>query len=329
MKKLKGEIKLSTKKQYIRTPQEPIFSGFGKHTTAKEVLEGYDLGDKICIVTGGYSGIGLETTRALAEAGATVIVPARTIDKARVSLKDIPRVELEELDLINPDSIDSFAQRFLNSGRKLDILINNAGIVTPLIRDSRGYESQFATNHLGHFQLTARLWTALKQARSARVICVSSSAIMFGGVDFTDPNFEQKQYDIWKAYGQAKSANALFALALDKLGYDYGIRAFSLCPGSIETHLTRDMTNEDFGEISKYPSPEPKTAEQGAATSVWCATSSQLEDKGGVFCSDVDIAKVVSSPQEMPGVLPWAIDPTLAKQLWHLSEDLTGIKFTK
>ena len=157
----------------MRTEQKPLKSGFGAKTTAREVLAGRDLTGRIAMVTGGYSGVGLETTRALAEAGATVIVPARTQEKARTALASIPRVELETLELINPASIDAFAGRFLSSGRPLDILINNAGIMAPpLRRDARGYESQFATNHLGHFQLTVRLWPALKRAGSTRIVSV-------------------------------------------------------------------------------------------------------------------------------------------------------------
>lgn len=213
----------------MTTEQRPLKSGFGANTTAREVLAGRDLTGKTAIVTGGYSGVGLETTRALAEAGATVVVPARTQEKARTALAGIPRVEMETLELIDPASIDAFTSRFLGSGRPLDILINNAGIMAPpLRRGPRGYESQFATNHLGHFQLTARLWPALKRAAKARVVSVSSTGISFGGVDFDDPNFERREYDKWKAYGQSKTANALFAVALDKRGEGHGIRAFSV-----------------------------------------------------------------------------------------------------
>jgi NAD(P)-dependent dehydrogenase (short-subunit alcohol dehydrogenase family) len=290
---------------------------------------GLDLSGKIAIVTGGYSGVGLETTRALAEAGATVIVPARTPEKARVTIADIPRVELEELDLFDPTSIDAFAQRFLDSGRPLDILINNAGIMAPpLVRDARGYESQFATNHLGHFQLTARLWPALKQAGRTRVVSLSSTGIRFGGVDFEDPNFEYREYDKWKAYAQSKSANALFAVGLDKRGYAHGVRAFSVHPGRIMTDLVRHMS-----EVERTVGGEYKTIEQGAATSVWCATSPLLEGKGGVYCLDADIAEVIPEfslqgmGQTLTGVLPWAINPDFAEQLWKLSEEMTGVEF--
>lgn len=317
---------------YQVTLQEPIPSGFGPQTTAQEVIVGHDLTGKIAIVTGGYSGIGLETTRALANAGATVIVPARTLDKARISLKNIPRVIVEELELIDPDSIDAFAERFLRSGQPLHILINNAGImIPPLVRDARGYESQFAVNHLGHFQLTARLWPALKQAGEARIVSVSSAGIRFGGVDFEDPNFERREYEKWAAYGQSKSANVLFAVALDKRGYASGVRAFSVHPGRIWTDLARYMSDDEKHAASTNPGF--KTPEQGAATSVWCATSHQLKGKGGVYCEDVDIAKIVprdavtAGYQEASGVFPWAIDPAFAEQLWQLSEEMTGATF--
>ncbi|MCM3172341.1 oxidoreductase [Paenibacillus sp. MER 99-2] len=317
---------MPSKPTYIITPQKPLSSGFNKHSTAKDILKGIDLSNKVCIVTGGYSGIGLETTRALAEAGATVVVPARSMDKARSALKDIPRVELAELDLINPVSIDTFAQHFLDTERQIDILINNAGImVPPLTRDSRGYESQFATNHLGHFQLTARLWPALIQAGEARVISVSSSGIVLGGVEFDDPNYEHHSYDKWKAYGQSKSANALFAVSLDRLGFSHGIRAFSVHPGAIYTDLSRFLSKEELGGLDF--GSDLKTEAQGAATSVWCATNSLLNGMGGVYCLDADIAQAVFTPEEMPGVLPWAIDPEAAERLWKLSEQMTNVKF--
>ncbi len=181
---------------YVPTPQTPIHSGFGPQTTAREILRGRDLRGAIAVVTGEYSGVGLETTRALAEGGASVIVPARTPEKARAATKDIPRVELEQMELLEPASIDAFAHRLLDSKRPVHMLINNAGIMAPpLTRDARGYESQFATNHLGHFQLTARLWPALTQSGHARVVSVSSTGIRFGGVDFDDPNFERHPYD--------------------------------------------------------------------------------------------------------------------------------------
>jgi len=322
------------------TVQAPIPSGFGPSTTAREALGDRDLKGKIAIVTGGYSGIGTETTRILAEAGAAVIVPARSIEKAKAAVAGIPNVDVYFLDLMDPASIDGFAQRFLAAGKPLHILINSAGVMrTPLRRDDRGYESQFSTNHLGHFQLTARLWPALKKAQGARVVALASYGHRRGGIDFDDPNFERREYDKGKAYGQAKSANILFAIGLDKKGRRYGVRAFAVHPGTIpDTDLGRDLDEDE--KLPILPKDENgrfindkegmffKTVEQGAATSIWCATSRQLDGMGGVYCEDVDIAEAVPAESTgRKGVWPWAIDPGLVEPLWQLSEKLTGVKF--
>jgi NAD(P)-dependent dehydrogenase (short-subunit alcohol dehydrogenase family) len=211
------------------TSQTPIDSGFDAASTASDVINGTDLSNRVAIVTGGYSGIGLETTRALLSAGAKVIVPARDRAKAATALERLNGVEIEEMDLLNPTSIDAFAERFLASSRPLHMLVNSAGIMAcPLARDARGYESQFATNHLGHFQLVTRLWPALRQANGARVVSVSSWGHRHSPVVFEHPNFKRRDYDRWSAYGQSKSANILFALALDQRGKAESVRAFSL-----------------------------------------------------------------------------------------------------
>ena len=321
----------------MTSKQHPIKSGFGLQTTAREALDGTDLRGKIAIVTGGYAGLGLETTRVLAEAGATVIVPARTPDKARKALADIPRVQQAALDLLDPTSITAFAQSFVDSGRALDILINCEGIMaTPLTRDARGYEAQFSANHLGHFQLTAHLAPALRKAGSARVVALSSRGHQFSGIDFDDPNFTRQQYDKWKAYGQSKTANALFALELDARGASHGIRVFSVHPGRImDTDLVRHLSIEDLraaGAVDEQgqliSSAKSKTIAQGAATGIWCATSKQLEGMGGVYCEDSDIAPLVSADSQGDfGVKPWAADPAFAERLWTLSEELTGVRF--
>ena len=331
------------------SPQTPIPSGFGPTTTAREVLRGIDLKGRIAIVTGGSAGLGLETTRALVEAGATVIVPARNTDKARHALSGLPRVEWRHLDLVDPASIDAFATWFLATKRPLHMLINNAGIMaTPLQRDARGYESQFAANHLGHFQLTVRLWPALRlagrQLGGARVVALSSRGHQRGEVDFADPNFHHRRYDRWQAYGQSKTANVLFAVELDRLGEAKGVRAFAVHPGAVLTDLSRHMTDEELHAFGLTRADRPgtvprgrsvaeggefKTQAQGAATTVWCATSPQLAGRGGVYCQDVDVAPVLSTeaPGNHVGVRAYAIDPKAAAQLWGLSETLTGLRF--
>jgi len=318
----------------VPTEQKPINSGYGMRTEAHEALGGRRLDGKVAIVTGGYSGLGLETTRALAEAGAIVIVPARTPDKAQKALVGIKNVEQAAIDLADPASIDAFTSGFLSRTKKLDILINNAAIMaSPLMRDARGYEAQFATNHLGHFQLTARLWPALKAAEGARVVSLSSIGHRIDMVNFDDPSFERGEYNKWVAYGRAKSANALFAIGLDKRGAAYGVRAFAVHPGGIMTDLQRFMPDEEkraMGWIDEHGNINErfKTPSQGAATSVWCATHAKLDGKGGVYCEDCDIAVAVAPDDKgFSGVRPWAIDPVQADKLWTLSERMTGVTF--
>jgi len=247
---------------------------------------------------------------------------------------NIANVEQAVLDLADPKSIDAFAGGFLSRTKKLDILINNAAIMaSPLMRDARGYEAQFATNHLGHFQLTARLWPALKAANGARVVSLSSIGHRISPPDLEDPNFERTEYNKWLAYGRAKSANALFAIGLDKRGAPHNVRAFAVHPGGIMTDLQRYMPEEEkraMGWIDEHGNVDPrfKTPSQGAATSVWCATNAQLDGQGGVYCEDCDIARQVSADDKgFNGVRPWAIDPVLADKLWALSERMTGVRF--
>ena len=316
----------------MQTSQNPIPSGNGPHTTATQALGARRLDGRVVIVTGGYAGIGLETTRVLSSAGATVVVPARSPDKARVALAGVPRVELEALDLFDPPSIDAFAARFLAAGRPLHLLVNNAGIMAaPLVRDSRGFDSQFATNHLGHFQLTARLWPALRKAGGARVVSLSSRGHARAPMDFDDPRFERRPYEKWAAYGQAKTANVLFAVALDAFGASSGVRAFAVHPGAIITELGRSMSEDEMAaavENATQLMGGMKTIPEGAATSVWCATSEQLDGKGGVYCEDADIAELAPGDAPMArGVRPYAVDPELAARLWAKSEEWTGVAF--
>ena len=228
------------------TTQQPLISGFGASSTAEEVIRGLDLTGKVAVVTGGYSGIGLETVRVLRAAGAEVVVAARQSWRARAALAGLDGVEIEPMDLIDPTAIDAFAAKFLGSGRPLHLLVNNGGVMaTPLSRDSRGYESQFAINHLGHFQLTTRLWPALTAAGKsggARVVTLASRGHRESPVVFEDLHFEHREYEPFSAYGQSKSANSLFTVELDKRGQSEGVRAFAVHPGFImETGLVRHI----------------------------------------------------------------------------------------
>lgn len=326
--------------------QTPINSGFNSQSTTNDVIRGILLAGKTAIVTGGYAGIGLETVKTLSQAGATVVVPARDPEKARKNLSGISNVILESMDLMDPDSIDAFAQKFLDSGRPLHLLINNAGIMwVPLRRDSRGYESQLSTNHLGHFQLTARLWPALVKAHGARVVNVSSFGHHIAPFDFGDPNFKNRPYETLQGYGQSKTANNLFTVALDAFGKTHGIRAFAVHPGSVGgTDLGREAPMELFRQMGTHDAdghifPEVakklKTNPQGAATTVWCATSPMLDAIGGVYCEDCDVAEPdlgqiehrFDEPSTLRGVQPYSLDGASAGRLWKLSEEMTGVKF--
>ncbi|RCH64324.1 SDR family NAD(P)-dependent oxidoreductase [Streptomyces sp. SDr-06] len=323
------------------TPQHAIGSGFGAHSTTTDVLAGADLTGRLALVTGGYSGLGLETTRALAGAGARVVVPARRLDVARAAVAGLPGVEVDALDLADLDSVRAFADRFLATGRALDILVNSAGVMAcPETRVGPGWEAQFATNHLGHYALVNRLWPALA-AGGARVVSVSSRGHQLSAIRWDDPHFT-RGYDKWQAYGQAKTANVLFAVHLDALGRDAGVRAFSLHPGEINTALVRHVSDEErvaAGWVDEQGnwSLDFKTPEQGAATQVWAATSPRLAGLGGVYCEDCDLAEpaapgangVVGGELDhdalTPGVRPHATDPEQAARLWALSAELTGV----
>ena len=323
---------------YQGTFQKPIGSGFNTKSTTNDVIKGINLTGKVAIVTGGNTGIGLETVKTLALAGATVIVPARDLEKAKKNLADIPHVELELMDLMNSESIAAFTKKFLLSNRPLHLLINNAGIMwAPFRRDNRGIESQLATNYLAHFQLTAQLWPALKKAKSARVVQVSSQGHQFAPFNFDDPNFINNEYETLQAYGQSKTASNLFALELDNRGKEFGVRSYSLHPGSINgTELAREASLELFqkmgfcdkdGTILPEILASLKTIPQGAATTVWCATSPLLDSIGGVYCEDVEIAAIAHESSVAPGVKLYSLDEDNAKRLWDLSEKMTQVSF--
>ncbi|MCI2423370.1 oxidoreductase [Saccharopolyspora sp. K220] len=326
------------------TPQTPLGSGFGPASTATDVLTGIDLTGELAIVTGGGSGLGVEAVRALRAANADVIVPARDPDRAAAALAGIDGVDIRAMELMDPASIDSFAEGVLADDRSIDVQINSAGIMAaPLVRDSRGYESHFSTNHLGHFQLTARLWPLLARDGGARVVSVSSWGHRRSDIVWDDPNFEHTEYEPLLGYGQSKTANILFAVELDRLGREHGVRAFSVHPGGIVTPLARYTSDErlramgvldENGAPILDPSRNLKTPEQGAATAIWCATSPQLDGLGGVYCENVDISPISTVPRDATpldsgshGVMPYAADPDAARRLWTLSTELTGVHF--
>ncbi|GAA4506029.1 SDR family NAD(P)-dependent oxidoreductase [Actinoallomurus oryzae] len=327
--------------------QHPIGSGFTAASTADDVLKGIDLSGKNVVVTGGHVGLGLETTRALSKAGASVTVGSRDPDRAAPALAGIERVEVGRLDLLDPASIDAFAARYVDSGRPLHILVNNAGIMSgPLLRDARGYESQFATNHLGHFQLTLGLLPALRAAHGARVVNVTSGGHRLSDIRWDDPHFTTG-YDGMLAYGQSKTANVLFAVELDRRWAEDGIRGYAVHPGIVVTTnlgpsrkedgraVTDDQLRamgllDDAGRPVIDPEREMKTPGQGASTSVFAATSPLLADIGGVYLKDNDISPLdtprpmnFGADQDIPSdVVPHAVDPESARRLWELSERL-------
>ncbi|MFL6121809.1 SDR family NAD(P)-dependent oxidoreductase [Actinophytocola sp.] len=312
--------------------QHKIGSGFGFRSTAAEVIDGIDLTGKLAVVTGGYSGIGIETTKALVGAGAAVVVPARRAETAAGALAELSTVEVATLDLGDLASVVAFAEGVLASGRQIDIVINSAGIMAcPETRVGPGWEAQFATNHLGHFALVNRLWPALRPG--ARVVAVSSAAHRYSDIRWDDVMFARGGYDKWVAYGQSKTANSLFAVHLDRLGRESGVRAFTLHPGGIHTPLQRHLPRAELvamGLLNEDGTPRPsdlfKTPEQGAATQIWAATSPQLADLGGVYLEDCDVAGIRTSAEfGAPGVYPYAVDPDAAARLWTLSAELTGV----
>jgi len=320
----------------VITAQHPIGSGFGAHTTAAEVVEGLDLTGRLAVVTGGYSGLGLEATRALTGAGAHVVVPARRPDQAKEALDGLDRVEVDTLDLADLASVAAFADRFLASDRAIDMMIDNAGIMaTPETRVGPGWEAQFATNHLGHFALVNRLWPAIARGRDARVVSVSSRGHHFSPVRFDDLDWRAEPYDKWRAYGQAKTANVLFAVHLDALAAPHGVRAFALHPGGILTPLQRHLPREEMvrlgwvdedGNPSAAAATNFKTPEAGAATEVWAATSPQLAGHGGLYLEDCDVAEVSDETStDRRGVRAYALDPDAAARLWAVSAERTGV----
>lgn len=316
--------------------QQPIDSGFGRHTTARDVLAGQDLSGKTALITGGYSGLGLEAVRALAGAGARVIVPARRPEAAVEALNDLGEaVSVARMDLADLASVEAFTRDLLDSGTALDIVINNAAIMAcPETRVGPGWEAQFATNHIGHFAMTRALMPLMLKANAPRLVSLSSIAHRRSDIHWDDIHFERRPYDKWQAYAQAKTANALFAVGLMQQYGGEGLLAFSVHPGGILTPLQRHLPKEEMvalgwidetGGIAEAAKPFFKSPEAGAATSVWCAVESRLAGRGGAYCEDCDIAEIAcADAPPFKGVAPWAVDEDSAERLWQVTEDLLG-----
>ncbi len=316
--------------------QVPTNSGFGARTEGAEVLADLDLDGKTAVVTGGYSGIGLEAVRALAAKGVAVVVPVRTPEKAEANLAGVDGdVKTAPLDLADLDSVRRFGESTLAELDRLDLLINNAGIMaSPEARVGPGWESQFGINHMGHFALTKTLLPLIERTPGARVVTLSSTAHKLGDIRWDDIQFESGAYDKWQAYGQAKTANALFANALSRRLADTGGLGFSVHPGGIFTPLQRHLPREEMialgwldasGEPSELAKAGFKTPEQGCSTTLWAATSPSLEGKPGVYCEDCDIASPTDPDSPMAryrGVDEHACDDESAERLWAISEAL-------
>lgn len=314
--------------------QKPLGSGFHAKSEPHEILAGIDLSGKTAIVTGGYSGIGLETTRALAGAGATVIVPVRDPAKAAENLAGVDGdVSSAKMDLADLASVRAFADAVSKDIKTLDLLINNAGVMAcPLERVGPGWESQFGVNHMGHFALTRALMPLLEKATAPRVVALSSVAHRRGGILWDDIQFEKSDYNKWAAYAQSKSANALFANALSRRMQGFGGRAFSVHPGGIFTPLQRHLPEEEqieLGWLDKDGTVPPmiaeifKTTTQGCTTTLWAATSALLDDMPGVYCEDCDVARLAGEDSlRHQHCAPHITVDGDAERLWELSETL-------
>jgi NAD(P)-dependent dehydrogenase (short-subunit alcohol dehydrogenase family) len=307
-------------------------------TTTADVLTGIDLTGKTVVVTGASAGLGVETTRSLASAGAHVVMAVRDPGKGEGAVAQIrsavpdASLELGTLDLASLDSVRAFTDWLLSRHDRIDRLINNAGVMAPpLGYTTDGFETQIGTNHLGHFLLTNRVMRAVVAAAPARVVNLSSRGHVRSDIHWDDPHFRSHEYDKWSGYGQSKTANILFTVELDRRYAPHGVRAYAVHPGVIMTELSRNLTQADLEEVAARSAPGAfasfKSVEAGAATSVWAATSPDLADKGGIYLEDCEIAGPVVGDPPISGYRDYAVDPDAARRLWAWSEEQVGEEF--
>ena len=310
---------------------------FGAKSTALEVIAEHRLDSKVAVVTGAYSGIGIETARALAHAGAHVVLAVRDQSKGKFIAAELKestgnqKISALALDLFDLDSVRRFAQVFLADFQKLDLLINNAGVMaSPQAYSREGYESQFATNHLGHFLLANLLMDGLVASAPSRVVSLSSIAHRRSDINFEDIHYKHREYDKWQAYGQSKTANALFAVGLTQHYQNSGVTANAVMPGGIQTTLQKHVPSEEQRQLGWIDEDNQitakfKTPEQGAATSIWAAVAPELNGAGGLYLEDCQIAKEWCAEHPLSGVLPYALDCESAEKLWEISKFMVRI----
>jgi NAD(P)-dependent dehydrogenase (short-subunit alcohol dehydrogenase family) len=317
-------------------------NSFGAKSTTDEVLRDIVLSGKRVLVTGVSAGLGVETARVLAAHGAHVVGAARDLVKAQAATEQVRAqaanggsLQLIQLDLASLDSVRRCADGLLESSKPFDLIIANAGVMAcPKGATLDGFETQFGTNHLGHFVLVNRIASLLRAG--SRLVNLSSAGHRFADVDLDDPNFERSPYSEFVAYGRSKTANVLFAVEFDRRHKANGVRATAVHPGAIHTELSRYMTPEITAKlIADINANQPKGGEpfsyksipQGAATSVWAACVADAEAIGGRYCEDCHVAEISAIPGLRGGVQPYALDPQRARALWQKSEELVGERF--
>jgi NAD(P)-dependent dehydrogenase (short-subunit alcohol dehydrogenase family) len=318
---------------------------FGATSTTDDVLDGVNLSGKRVLVTGASAGLGVETCRVLAAHGATVVGAARDLSKAHKATENVRKdaahggsLELVELDLASLKSVRACADALVKAGKPFDVVICNAGVMAcPKGTTSDGFETQFGTNHLGHFVFVNRIASLIKK-NGGRLVNLSSAGHRFSDVDLSDPNFEHTPYTEFAAYGRSKTANILFAVEFDRRHKSEGIRATAVHPGGIQTELGRYMTPEliqgmlksieDANKASGAPPFQWKTIPQGAATTVWSGFVAPADTVGGLYCEDCHVGQPQENPNARNGVRAYALDAERAKALWAKSEEMVGEKFS-